>query len=102
MKKSNKIISAVLSSLLVTMIVLSIIFLPSFICVQTKNYIYQSPEDVNDGLDIGSLDEVNIESTMLEKKVKEVLCGVYSEVHAMLIFKDNMLVFEEYFTGHKW
>jgi len=39
---------------------------------------------------------------LIEKAVKEILCGRYPEVHSMLIFKDDKLVFEEYFAGHDY
>jgi len=65
-------------------------------------YVYQPPENINDGLDVGSLDEVNIDAELIEKAVNDINRGKYKEVHSMLIFKDNKLVLEEYFTGHKY
>ena len=65
-------------------------------------YTYQSPENINDGFDVGSLDEVNIDSALIEKAVNDINRGKYKEVHSLLIFKDDKLVFEEYFEGHKY
>ncbi len=65
-------------------------------------YTYQSPENIDDGLDVGTLEEVNIDSVLIEKAVNEINRGKYKEVHSMLIFKDDKLVLEEYFTGHKF
>jgi CubicO group peptidase (beta-lactamase class C family) len=65
-------------------------------------YTYQPPENINDGLDTGTLDEVNIDSALIERAVSDISRGKYEEVHSMLIFKDDRLVFEEYFTGHKY
>ncbi|MFC2047602.1 serine hydrolase domain-containing protein [Chloroflexota bacterium] len=65
-------------------------------------YTYQSPENINDGFDVGSLDEVNIDSVLIGKAVNEIHRGKYKEVHSMLIFKDDQLVLEEYFMGHKY
>ncbi|MFC1980043.1 serine hydrolase domain-containing protein [Chloroflexota bacterium] len=65
-------------------------------------YTYQPPENINDGFDVGSLDEVNIDSVLIEKAVNDINRGKYKEVHSMLVFKDNRLVLEEYFTGHKY
>ena len=65
-------------------------------------YTYRQPENINDGLDVGSLDEVSIDSVLIEKAVNEIHRGKYKEVHSMLIFKDNKLVFEEYFEGHEY
>jgi CubicO group peptidase (beta-lactamase class C family) len=69
---------------------------------QTNKYTYQPPENINDGLDVGTLDEVNIDSALIEKAVNDISRGKYKEVHSMLIFKDDKLVLEEYFTGHKY
>jgi CubicO group peptidase (beta-lactamase class C family) len=68
----------------------------------SSQYTYQPPEDTNDGLDVGSLHEVNIDATLIEKAVNDINRGKYKEVHSMLIFKDDKLVLEEYFAGHKY
>lgn len=65
-------------------------------------YTYTPPENINDGLDVGTLNEVNIDSALVEKAVNDINRGKYKEVHSILIFKDNKLVLEEYFTGHKY
>ncbi len=65
-------------------------------------YIYQPPENISDGLDVSTLEEVNIDSELMEKVVNEINRGKYDEVHSLLILKDNKLVFEEYFQGHKF
>lgn len=67
-------------------------------------YTYRIPEHIDDGIDVGSLDEVNIEEKLIERAVNEIYRGKYKEVHSMLIFKDDKLVLEEYFNGHsyKW
>jgi CubicO group peptidase (beta-lactamase class C family) len=65
-------------------------------------YTYQQPEKINDGLDTGSLNEVNIDAELIEKAVNEIYRGKYKEVHSFLIFKDGKLVLDEYFTGHQY
>ena len=45
---------------------------------------------------------MNIDAKLIEKAVDDINRGKYKEVHSMLIFKDNKLVFEEYFKGHKY
>jgi hypothetical protein len=67
-----------------------------------SQYTYRPPEKINDGFDVGSLVEVNIDPALIEQAVNEIYSGRLKEVHAMLIFKDNRLVFEEYFEGHKY
>ena len=68
----------------------------------TIPYTYQPPENISDGLDTGTLAEVHIDSVPIEQAVNEINRGKYKEVHSMLIFKDNKLVLEEYFTGHEY
>jgi len=65
-------------------------------------YSYRPPENINDGLEVGSLKNVNIDEDMIAKAVGRIQMGKYKEIHSMLIFKDNKLVFEEYFQGHKY
>ena len=68
----------------------------------SSQYTYKPPVNINDGFDVGSLDEVNMESALIVKAANKIHGGLYKEVHSMLIFKDNKLVFEEYFKGHEY
>lgn len=68
----------------------------------TQRYFDNQPENIKDGLEVGTLEEVNIDSKLLEKAVSRIIRGKYDEVHSMLILKDNKLVFEAYFPGHKY
>ncbi|NOY37231.1 MAG: serine hydrolase [Chlorobi bacterium] len=65
-------------------------------------YTYRPPENINDGFDVGTLNEVNIDSGFIIRALNKINQGKYKEVHSMLIFKDDKLVFEEYFRGHKY
>ena len=56
-------------------------------------YTYQPSENINDGLDVGSLEEVNIDSALIEKAVNYINRGKYKEVHSMLIFKATASLF---------
>lgn len=65
-------------------------------------YTYRIPDKINDGFNVGSLEEVNIDSGYIVDVVNEIYRGKYKEVHSMIILKDNKLVLEEYFPGHKY
>ena len=65
-------------------------------------YSYQAPEQSDDGFDVGTLAEVNLDGASLAEAVDGIEDGRFGEIHAMLIFKDNLLVFEEYFPGHDY
>jgi CubicO group peptidase (beta-lactamase class C family) len=70
----------------------------------SSQYLYQAPKDIDGGLDVGTLDEVDMDSALLSEAVDRIQAGKYGEVHSLLIYKDGKLVFEEYFPGHtyKW
>lgn len=68
----------------------------------SSQYAYRPPENINDGLDVSSLGEVNIDSALIVKAVNNIHQGIYKEIDSMLIYKDSKLVFEEYFEGHKF
>jgi len=65
-------------------------------------YKYQQPEKTGDGIETGTLKEVNMDSTLLIKAINKIHNGDYREVHSILIYKDDKLVLEEYFKGHKY
>ena len=65
-------------------------------------YTYQPPENISDGLDVSTLEEVNIDSELMEKLVNDINRDKYDEVHSLLVFRDDKLVLEEYFEGHKF
>jgi len=89
-----------------TMLILSLcsVLVASCGCESSGQYTYRQPEKADDGLDVGTLDEVNIDPTLMESAVDDINGGKYGEVHSLLIYRDGKLVFEEYFPGHdyKW
>jgi CubicO group peptidase (beta-lactamase class C family) len=89
-------------AVLLISILLSLLLTISCQSEPSNPYVYQSPENINDGLDVGTLDEVNIDPVLIEKAVNDINRGKYNEMHSLLIFKDDRLVLEEYFTGHKY
>ena len=89
-----------------TMLILSIcsILIANCGCQSSSQYTYRQPESVDDGLDVGPLDQVNMDPTLIESAVDDINSGEHGEVHSLLIYKDGKLVFEKYFPGHdyKW
>ena len=71
-------------------------------CNSGANRYYHPPEYINDGINVGTLEEANIDSVGIKKALNRIGKGKYNEVHSMLIFKDDKLVFEDYFSGHKY
>ena len=81
---------------------LSLIFLGSSKSYASLQYAYHPLEFISDGFKVDSLEKGSIDSILLKKAVDEINLGKYGEVHSMLIFKDNKIVFEEYFKGHRY
>jgi len=68
----------------------------------SAQYTYQEPEEIGDGLACGSLQDADIEKGAIEEAISRIYSGRYSGVHSMLIFRNDMLVLEEYFPGHAY
>lgn len=67
-------------------------------------YTPQPPEIIDDGLSVGTLDEVGMDSDLLSEAAARIAREDYGEVHSLLVYRNGNLVFEEYFPGHtyKW
>ncbi|TPN81691.1 serine hydrolase domain-containing protein [Aquimarina algicola] len=67
--------------------------------VLTEKYEYKIPEPFDDSIQTASLEEVGIDTSMLEfmnnEKIKKL-----NHIHSIIITKDKKLVFEEYFHGY--
>lgn len=63
-------------------------------------YSYQQPQNDNDGLKTGNLDNTGLDNKLLNEMVQKIVDGTYPNVHSVLIIKDGKLVFEEYFYEH--
>jgi len=87
-----------------TILLISILSLLHVSCTSetSSQYTYRPPESINDKFYVGSLEEVNVDPALIEEAVNAIRSGKYKEVHSILLFKDNKLVFEEYFKGHKF
>lgn len=77
-------------------------FLASCETEPPKNYSYRQPAQLNDGIEVGSLAEVSMDEQILGAMVEDIKSGEFGEVHSILIYMDEKLVFEEYFPGHDY
>ena len=56
---------------------------------------------VNDeGIPVGSMAEVGIDSSIINKIDTAIINGTYPNIHSLLIVRDNKLVFEKYWPGN--
>ena len=65
-----------------------------------NTYEYSIPEQTTDGLTVGSATDAGLNSEMLIDMMNYVNNMDNHNIHNILIFKDNLLVFEEYFAGY--
>ena len=65
-----------------------------------ESYSYKIPDKIDDGLEVGNINEEFGEPESLTEMVKETIMGSYPDVHSILIFKNNKLVLEEYFYDY--
>ena len=65
-------------------------------------YHYQIPEQIEDGWNTASVEDVGIQKKKLGDLVKHIRRNKYRNIHSLVIIKDGKLVFEEYFDGHQW
>jgi len=68
----------------------------------SDRFPYHAPEFIGDGLEVGTLGEVGLDTQMILNAAGRIMQGKYKEVHSMLIYKDGKLVFEEYYPGHQY
>lgn len=68
----------------------------------SKEYSYSPPVKRNDGINTGILTEARIDSQLVFTAVNKIINGEFKGIHSFLIYKDNMLVLEEYFEGYKY
>ncbi|MBN1875474.1 MAG: serine hydrolase [Anaerolineae bacterium] len=71
-----------------------------FSCVRAPSY--RVPEQINDGWQVASLEEVKMDEEKLNQAVARVEDHTYQNIHAILIVKNGRLVFERYFRGYTW
>jgi CubicO group peptidase (beta-lactamase class C family) len=64
------------------------------------NYVYTVPEETSDGWSTASLSSVGMSADRLVTLVNKIEANSYTEVHSVVIIKNDKLVFEEYFPGH--
>ncbi len=98
-----KILKSILSNCqLSVVLILTLIIASGFKRFPAPPYTYQPLKYINDGIGVDTIEKGNVDSILLKNAAVEIRNGKYGEVHAMIIFKDNKMLFEEYFPGHQY
>lgn len=63
-------------------------------------YTYRPPADMHDGIAVGDIAATPLGRETANTIVTGILDGTWQDVHAILLFKDDKLVLEEYFHGY--
>ena len=87
---------------LILILLLSVVINTSCKRDYSGQYLYIPPTDLNDGLQVDSIKSVGIDEELIRNAVGRVDNGKYGEIHSMLIYKNNNLVFEDYYEGHQY
>lgn len=62
-------------------------------------YVYNQPEELNDGLATANSKSQGIEPELVKQTVEKIISGEYGSIHSFLVVRNNKLVIEEYFYG---
>jgi len=86
----------------VKIILLSILVLAGTHCTRDKPglYLYSTPEAANDGWVVAKAEDAGLNQVVLCDMMDHIINTEDHNIHNILIFKDNKLVFEEYFEGY--
>ena len=100
MKKLITVIRSIQMRQLFLLLILSIAFAScSKEIVNLKDYNYEIPATINDGIAVRDIKTYNIDSGLILKLNKDLIEETIYNVHSVLIYKDNALFYEKYLCG---
>ena len=67
--------------------------------INSKNYDYEIPANINDGISVRDIKSYNIDLNLISKLNKDLIDKEIYNVHSVLICKDNALFYEKYLCG---
>ena len=82
--------------------IFSIILLSTLLiaCKEQVNWTYQTPEVLNDGWEISTLENTNLDTLLITELVSQIQSNDFENIDALLIVKNGNLVLDEYFNGY--
>ena len=80
--------------------IIGVLIILGFIGCTTKNDCsYRKPIDMNDGLQVSTLEKQNLDTNAFIKANKDICSGKYGNIHGLLVIINNKLAIEQYFNG---
>ena len=72
-------------------------------CGQCKMpYKFTVPPNLADGIAVSADAPSILDTALFAQGIKQIKCGKFKEVHSILIYKNDNLIVEEYFPGHRY
>ena len=74
-------------------------FLESCSNQNTGSVTQTDPINLNDGIATGTLSDAGLDSSAINNLSAQIRSGIYPNMHSLLIYRKNKLVFEQYYPG---
>jgi CubicO group peptidase (beta-lactamase class C family) len=68
-------------------------------CGQKENAFFESPENLNDGIQTARPIDVGVSADLLKMMEDSIEANAYPNIHSVLLMQDNVLVYEKYWSG---
>jgi len=69
-------------------------------CNNSDECTYVKPIDINDGLNVSTLEEHKLDTAIFNKLNQDICNGKYGNIHSLLVIENSDLVIEQYYN--KW
>jgi CubicO group peptidase (beta-lactamase class C family) len=76
------------------------ILIISYSCRHNETAFFESPEQLNDGIQTTTLKDVRINERYIKLLQDSINSGIYPNIHSVLLLRNNKLVYEQYWNGH--
>lgn len=81
------------------LIILSLFFF-LYSCTEHEKSTFNKPDQLDDGIQTSTLIDVAIDEKLINAMQDSITDGSYPNIHSVLIFYKNKLVYEKYWPGH--
>jgi CubicO group peptidase (beta-lactamase class C family) len=71
-------------------------------CRQSNSKIVNKPMSIQDGISVSTLIDVGMQESVINDLIDSIKSGFYPNRHSLLIYKNDKLVSENYFTGQDY